>query len=163
MLKNKKIEVTKEGLESLKIELNHLKSVRRPEVITIIDEARKLGDLSENADYHSARELQAQIESEISKIQNIIDNAKIVKISSVNNQVTFGKVVKVLFVEKNREAVYKLVGKVESNPLENRISVDSPIGKSVLGKEVGERVLVQLENGKQFHIEILEIVNEKKA
>lgn len=162
MSSNRKVyELTQEGLNNLKQELKLLKEEKRPNAIQLLQEAKALGDLSENADYDAARDLQAKVESRIKEVETIIDNAKIVKVSKTNNQAAFGKTIKLLFIEKNKEVKYKLVGTVETDPNSQKISVDSPIGKAVMGRERGEVVLVQLQNGKSFNVEILEITNEQ--
>ncbi|NLN50130.1 MAG: transcription elongation factor GreA [Acholeplasmataceae bacterium] len=160
MPKKKKVfELTKEGLQTLKAELEQLKDVKRPEVVQLLQAARMQGDLSENADYDAARDLQARIESRIKEVENIIENAQIIRVTNSNNKITIGKTVKMKFVEKNKEATYKLVGTIEANPAQNKISIDSPVGRSILGKSLGDRVLVNLENGKTFHVEIVEVTN----
>lgn len=162
MTKNRKVyELTKEGLENLRKELRYLKDEQRPYAIGLLQDAKKLGDLSENADYDAARDLQAKVESRIKEIERIIENAKIIEVSNETNKVTFGKTVKLLLVEKNKEVKYRLVGTVETNPSEKKISVDSPVGKAIVGKERGDTALVQLENGRNFHVKVLEITNEQ--
>lgn len=162
MTSNRKVyELTQEGLNNLKQELRVLKEEKRPNAIQLLQEAKALGDLSENADYDAARDLQAKVESRIKEVETIIDNAKIIEISKTNNEAAFGKTIKLLFIEKDKVVKYKLVGTVETNPNSNKISVDSPIGKAVIGKERGDVVLVQLQNGKSFNVEILEITNEQ--
>jgi len=162
LTKNRKVyELTHEGLENLKSELKILKEEKRPNAIEMLQEAKALGDLSENADYDAARDLQAKVENRIKEVERIIDNAKIIETSTTNNQVDFGKTVKLLFIEKKKEVKYKLVGTVETDPKLNKISVDSPIGQAVIGRKKGDTVLVQLQNGKSFNVKILEITNEQ--
>lgn len=150
-------ELTKEGVEKLRAELEELKDVKRPEIVKQLQEARAQGDLSENADYDAAREAQARTEARIKEIENILDNHKIIRVTSNDDKVNIGKTVKIKFVEKNKEATYKLVGTIEANPAQNLISIDSPVGRSVLGAAVGDEVSVRLENGNTFHVEVLEI------
>ncbi len=155
---NKQVyELTKEGVSKLRAELDELKDVKRPEVLRQLQEARAQGDLSENADYDAAREAQARTEARIKEIENILENAKIIKVTSSDDKVNIGKTVKINFVERKKEATYKLVGTIEANPTLNMISIESPVGKAIIGLSVGERVLVRLENGKMFHVEVLEI------
>lgn len=155
---NKQVyELTKEGVLKLKAELDELKDVKRPEVLRQLQEARAQGDLSENADYDSAREAQARTEARIKEIENILENAKIIKVTTSDDKVNIGKTVKINFVERQKQATYKLVGTIEANPALNMISIESPVGKAIIGLSVGERVLVRLENGKMFHVEVLEI------
>ncbi len=155
---NKQVyELTKEGVSKLRAELDELKDVKRPEVLRQLQEARAQGDLSENADYDAAREAQARTEARIKEIENILENAKIIKVTSSDDKVNIGNTVKINFVERKKEATYKLVGTIEANPTLNMISIESPVGKAIIGLSVGERVLVRLENGKMFHVEVLEI------
>lgn len=158
--KRKVYELTEEGLENLKNELKVLKEEKRPNAVQMLQEAKKLGDLSENADYDAARDLQAKVESRIIEIENIIDKATIVKVSNSTNEVSFGKTVKLKYIENGNIVKYKLVGTIETNPVLNKISVDSPIGKAVLGKQRGDKVFVQLQSGKAFNVKIIEITNE---
>ncbi len=158
-IKKQVFELTKEGLQSLKNELEYLKDVKRPEVLNALQEARTQGDLSENADYDAAREAQARTEARIKEVENILENAKIIRISSATNKIQIGKTVKMRFIEKDKIVTYKLVGTIEANPALNKISIDSPVGKSILGAELGDKVLVNLENGKSFNLEILAVTN----
>ncbi len=150
-------ELTKEGVEKLRAELEELKDVKRPEVVRQLQEARAQGDLSENADYDAAREAQAQTEGRIKEIENILDNYKIIRVTSNDDKVNIGKTIKIKFIERKKEATYKLVGTIEANPAQNLISIESPVGKAVLGTSVGDTVSVRLENGNTFHVEVLEI------
>ncbi len=150
-------ELTKEGVEKLRAELEELKDVKRPEVVRQLQEARAQGDLSENADYDAAREAQARTEGRIKEIENILDNYKIIRVTSNDDKVNIGKTIKIKFIERKKEATYKLVGTIEANPAQNLISIESPVGKAVLGTSVGDTVSVRLENGNTFHVEVLEI------
>lgn len=158
--KRRVYELTQEGLENLKTELKILKEEKRPNAVQMLQEAKKLGDLSENADYDAARDLQAKVESRILEIENIVDKATIVQVSNSTNEASFGKTVKLKYIENGKIVKYKLVGTIETNPVLNKISVDSPIGKAVLGKQRGDTVFVQLQSGKSFNVKILEITNE---
>lgn len=150
-------ELTKEGVEKLRAELEELKDVKRPEVVRQLQEARAQGDLSENADYDAAREAQAHTEGRIKEIENILDNYKIIRVTSNDDKVNIGKTIKIKFIERKKEATYKLVGTIEANPAQNLISIESPVGKAVLGTSVGDTISVRLENGNTFHVEVLEI------
>lgn len=155
---NKQVfELTKEGVEKLTTELDYLKDVKRPEVVQQLQEARAQGDLSENADYDSAREAQARMEARIKEIENILENYKLIRVSTNDNRVNTGKTVKIRFVESKKESTYRLVGTIEANPFNNLISNESPVGRALIGLEVGETTEVRLENGNVFHIEVLEI------
>lgn len=148
--------LTKEGLEELKKELDELINVKRPANIQSIKEARALGDLSENADYDAARNEQARIEARIAEIETIIKNVKIIRTTS-DDIVNIGKQVKVEFVETKKQNTFSLVGSIEANPMENKISVESPLGKAMLNKVEGDEVEVKTETGRLFKIKILEI------
>ncbi|MBM7453666.1 transcription elongation factor GreA [Acholeplasma morum] len=157
MAKNKQVfELTQEGVDQLRAELSHLKDVKRPENVIALQEARAQGDLSENADYDAARDEQARIEARIKEIENILENFKLIKASS-DNKVTTGKTVTLFFVEKKKTVDYQLVGTIEANPMLNKISTDSPVGKAIIGAVEGDSVEVHLETGKSFHVQILDI------
>lgn len=157
MAKNKQVfELTQEGVEQLRAELAHLKDVKRPENVLALQEARAQGDLSENADYDAARDEQARIEARVKEIENILENFKLIKASN-DNKVATGKTVTLLFVEKQKETEYQLVGTIEANPMLNKISTDSPVGRAIIGSLVGDTVEVHLETGKLFHVQILDI------
>ncbi|MDY0211015.1 MAG: transcription elongation factor GreA [Acholeplasma sp.] len=157
MAKNKQVfELTQEGVDQLRAELTHLKDVKRPENVVALQEARAQGDLSENADYDAARDEQARIEARIKEIENILENFKLIKASS-DNKVTTGKTVTLLFVEKKKTVDYQLVGTIEANPMLNKISTDSPVGRAIIGAVEGDTLEVHLETGKVFHVQVLDI------
>lgn len=149
-------QLTQEGVDKLKLELIELKDVKRIENLEALKEARAQGDLSENADYDAARNEQARIEARIAEIENIIKNVKIIKTTS-EDIVNIGKQVIVRFVETKQEKEFFLVGSIEANPKENKISVESPIGKAMMNHAEGDLVEVKTETGKIFSIEIVEI------
>jgi transcription elongation factor GreA len=153
--KHKEIYLTQEGLDKVKEELNHLKTVSRPEVIRAIKEARALGDLSENADYHAAREEQAILEARIQDLEVMVEGAVIIS-ESKSNEVRIGATVTIKYVEDNEEEVYKIVGSKEADPFENRISNESPNAKAITGHKKGDVVTVDSPNGK-YKIEIVDI------
>jgi transcription elongation factor GreA len=166
-VKQQQYQLTQEGVDKLKSELKFLKEVKRPENIESLKEARAQGDLSENADYDAARNEQARIESRIQEIEIIIKNVKLIRKSS-EDKINIGKSVRVLFVDRNEEKTFDLVGSLEVDPLANKISVESAIGKALLDfarkKEesedknvIGSTVTVKTETGKIFDIKILEI------
>ena len=141
-----KVSITAEGKKALENELKELIS-RRPEIAEKIATARANGDLSENEDYTAARNKQKVVEGRILEIQDILLHSKVIR-SGKKDKVDLGSTVKVKLGEK--EVEYMLVGAVEANPLEKKISNESPIGKALLGKKIGESG--QLPNGKQFEI-----------
>lgn len=152
---NQAVYLTEEGLNNLKKELDDLINVKRPENINAIKEARALGDLSENADYHTARDEQAAIEDQIRKIENIIENAVIIT-AEKGNEVKIGNLVKIKYVDEQEQEEYKIVGSQEADPINNKISNESPIAQAILGYKAGDVVTVDSPNGK-YNIEIIEI------
>ncbi|MCK4357804.1 MAG: transcription elongation factor GreA [Candidatus Cloacimonetes bacterium] len=138
--------ISKQGLEKLKSKLQHLIQEERPDVIEQIAIARQFGDLSENAEYHAAKERQRFIEAEISKIQHKVSILKIIYPDMVNkNEVRFGAIVELFDLNKNKYVIYKVVGEDETGKENNirKISCNSPIAKALLGKKVGEEVKVK--------------------
>lgn len=147
-------ELTAEGFLELETELNELKNVRRPEVITALKEARAMGDLSENADYDAARNEQAQIEARIKELEYKLEHSKIVDVKK-GGSAGIGSVVTVQD-EDGDEEEYKLVSSVEADPFNNKISVESPIGLAIKGHKTGDTVLVESPNG-GYNIKILKV------
>lgn len=147
--------ITKEGLEELKLELENLTKVERPNIINAIKEARALGDLSENAEYHAAKEQQGQVESRIKELEYLIENATIIE-EGTSNEVRVGSTVEIKYVDDDEIEVYKIVGSTEADPFENKISNESPIAKVIMGKSVGDKVDVESPNG-NYQIEIISI------
>ena len=154
MAKAEKIMVTAEGYLDLENELNELKNVRRPQIIQAIKEARALGDLSENADYDAARDEQAQVESRIKELEYKLEHSEIIE-NKKKNQVSLGSTV-VIKYEDGEEDEYMIVGSLEADPFNNRISNESPIGVAVMGKKQGDVVSVASPNG-SYEVTIKEI------
>ena len=147
--------ITVQGLEKLKLELDELKNVKRPQIVAAIAEARSHGDLKENAEYHAAKEQQAQMESRVIEINDIIARANVIDVTKVENNgnIIFGSTVTVKDLESNKEKTYKIVGKDEADISKNLIYFKSPIGKSLIGKSLGEMVAVETPSGgKTFEI-----------
>lgn len=152
-----RIPITKEGLEKVKAELDKLQKVERPGNIRAIEEARAHGDISENAEYHAAKERQAFLDSKITDLESIIGRAEVIEIDDgPADRVVFGRTVLLYNVETDEETRYQLLGPYESEPEKGRISVNSPIGKALIGREVGDEVKVKTPGGIQ-EFEILEI------
>lgn len=145
---------TEEGLNNLKEELKQLESVERPKVSQQIADARDKGDLSENAEYDAAKEAQGLLEMKISKLKNVIANARILDESQIDDsKVLILSKVKIKNLKNNKEVEYTLVAESEADLKAKKISVDSPIGKGLLGKEKGEIADVQTPAGVvQFEI-----------
>lgn len=148
---------TAEGLKQLKDEIHDLKVVQRPKISQQIADARDKGDLSENAEYDAAKEAQGLLEAKISKLENLLANARLVDESQIDNSKVFIlSTVKLKNTANGAEMSYTLVAENEANLALKKISVDSPIGKGVLGKAVGEIAEVQVPAG-LVKFEILEI------
>lgn len=143
----KDILITEEGLEKMKNELQELMTVRRPEVISRIKGAKELGDLSENAEYSAAKEEQSFVEGRIQEIEEVIKHARIATSNAdCNGSIGIGCVVVVLV--DGEEDKFELVGPTESDPAKGKISVDSPVGKALLGHKVKDTVSVETPDGK---------------
>jgi transcription elongation factor GreA len=141
--------ITEEGLQKLKEELLYLKTKERPRISQQIAEAREKGDISENAEYDAAKEAQAMLELKISKLEAIIRNAKVVNRSKLDNSsVSILSKVKIKNLTNGKIMTYCIVPETEANLKEGKISVNSPIAKTLLGKKVGNKVDVQVPAGK---------------
>lgn len=155
MKKSKECLLTAAGFLKIEEELNELKTVKRPQVIEAIKDARSQGDLSENADYDAARNDQAELEARIKELEYMIENAKIIE-EAGDGSVAIGSKIKIQYIEDEDEDEYHIVGSLEADPFENRISNESPIGKAVLGRHAGDVVSVESPNG-SYEVKILEI------
>ncbi len=146
--KEEVFELSRAGADDLKSELERLKTVDRIQIREAIKEAREQGDLSENADYSSAREQQANIEARILEIENILKHAKIMDVNTVT----------VRYVDLNIEKTFQVVGTIEADPFNGKISNDSPLGKAVLGHEKGDIFHISTEDGKkELKVELIDI------
>ena len=151
-----KIELTKEGEAKLTKELRHLIDIDRPEVLDQLAAARAQGDLSENADYDAARNKQAEVEARIKEIENILANAEIIEEGKASTKkVGLGSTVTIKFVDNGKEASYMIVGTVESDPVNGKISNSCPLGEALVGKNVGD--IVEVKAIKTYKVEILKI------
>jgi len=147
--------ITVEGLEKLKLELDQLKNVKRPQVVAAIAEARSHGDLKENAEYHAAKEQQAQIESRVIEINDTIARANVIDIKKIENNgnIIFGSTVTVKELDADKKKTYKIVGKDEADISKNLIYFRSPIGKALIGKSLEDMIAVETPSGeKKFEI-----------
>ena len=151
----KEILLTSEGFLELEEELDNLKTVERPIVIEQIKEARAQGDLSENADYDAARNKQAEVEARIKEIEYMLQNAKIIE-KNDDHSVGLGSNVDILYVEDGEEESYSIVGSTEADPLDNKISNESPIGRAIIGKKEGDIVEIESPNG-NYQIKIVKV------
>ena len=143
---NTKNLMTEAGKKELEKELDQLINVRRPEIIKQIQEARDQGDLSENADYDAAKNVQAQVEARIKEIQDTLSNVKIIKEekgSASNKVVSVGSTITIKDFQDGKSYTYKIVGAIESDPSQNKISNECPLAKSVIGKKVNDEAYVK--------------------
>lgn len=145
----KQIPMTVRGAEQLREELDFLKNVRRPEIISAITEAREHGDLKENAEYHAAREQQGFCEGRIKEIESKLGNAQIIDVKNMINtgKVIFGSTVTLLNVNTDECVTYRIVGDDEANINDGLISVNSPIARGLVGKEIDDNVHIQTPGG----------------
>lgn len=145
---NKEVVLTYEGLKKLEKELDELKGVKRREIAERIKQSLSFGDISENSEYDDAKNEQAQIENRISHIENMLKNVKLIDEDEVSTEkVSIGSIVKLFDVKYNEEVEYHIVGSTETNPLEKRISNESPIGAALIGKKKGSVVKVLVPDG----------------
>ena len=148
---------SKEGMKKLKDELNQLEQVERPRVSNDIAEARDKGDLSENAEYHAAKEEQSLLEFKIAKLKEVVSNARIIDESKLDtSKILIHSIVKLKNLTNNMEFTYTLVADSETNIKEGKLAVNSPIGKGLLGKKVGDIAEIQVPSG-IMNFEILDI------
>lgn len=156
-MKEKKNVLTYEGLKKLEDEIQDLKVVKRKEVAQKIKEAREQGDLSENAEYDAAKDEQRDIEARIEEIEKILKNAEVVVEDEVDvNRINIGCKVRVYDITFEEEAEFKIVGSTEANSLAGKISNESPVGKALIGAQVGEVVNVETQAG-VMQFKVLEI------
>jgi transcription elongation factor GreA len=153
--------ITLAGKNRLEAELEQLVKVEREEIKVAISEARELGDLKENAEYHSAKEKQGIIEGRIAQLQGILARSRVVEVSKIKSKkIVFGATVCILDVEKNTRITYKIVGEDESEIRQNRISYSSPLGKALIGKEEGDTVIVKAPKGDvEYEVESFEFID----
>lgn len=153
-----RVYLTKEGLQNLKDELHHMKTVQRPKISQDIADARAQGDLSENAEYDAAKEAQGLLEARIAKMETTISEARLVDESKIDaSKARVLSTVKVKTLSNNTEQTYTLVAAAEADIFKGKISTKSPIGNGLLGKAVGDKVDINLPNGNTLSLEVLEI------
>lgn len=145
--------LTVKGAELLKTELNKLKTVDRPNVINAIAEARALGDLKENAEYHAAKDQQGLIEARIRYLESKIGNARIIDVTKIENtgKIIFGVTVSLINLETDQEIKYCIVGEDEADLKQNKLSVTSPIARGLIGKHVGDEVEIKTPSGLAYY------------
>ncbi len=162
MANEMKFKMSKERLDEIREELFYLETVREKEVSELIKEARSFGDLSENSEYDEAKTEQGKLYSKIAELRNILDNAEIIENDENVSHVTIGSKVKVLSLEDNEEEEYQIVGSQEANPMQGRISDDSPFGRGLMGHTVGENVSIEAPAG-HLQYKIISIENKLGA
>ena len=152
--------MSQERLDDLKKELEYCETVREKEVSELIKEARSFGDLSENSEYDEAKTEQGKLYSRIAELKDLIENAEIVEKQSVpgHDGVNLGSRVTILDVEENEEEVYEIVGSQEANPMQGRISDDSPIGQALFGHSAGDTIELETEMG-VLEFKVVAVVN----
>ncbi len=156
-----KYPMTQKGAQLLQEELARLKSVERSSVIQAIAEARSHGDISENAEYDAAKEKQAFIEGRIAEIESKLSQAQIIDISNLNSdgKVVFGATIRILDLESDEETSYQIVGDDEADVKIRKISVNTPVARSLIGKHIGDVVEVKVPNGiKEYEIIAIEFI-----
>jgi len=152
-----KMPITREGLEKLRQELHAIIAVDRPQNIKAIEEARAHGDLNENAEYHAAKERQSFLEAKRNELEMAISRSEVIEISNEPAEnIIFGSTVELNNLASNQTVTYQLVGPYESNPEDGKISVTSPLGKALIGKEEDDYIKLKTPGGVQ-EFEILEI------
>lgn len=157
MAEEKQNYMTEEGKNKLEEELNFLKTDRRTEIVERIKVARSFGDLSENSEYDAAKDEQAFVEGRIGQIENMLKTAIMIEEDKSNNfEVALGKSVTFKELPDGEKEMYTIVGSAESDPLEGKISNDSPMAQSLLGRRVGESVMVNTPGG-EIEVEIIEV------
>ncbi|WP_144292624.1 transcription elongation factor GreA [Rhodoligotrophos appendicifer] len=152
-----KVPMTANGHAALLDEVKHLKTVERPRIILAIQEARAHGDLSENAEYHAAKEQQAYMEARVAELEDKLSRAEIIDVSKLSGDtVKFGAIVTVVDEDTDEEAAYQIVGEFEADVKQGRISITSPIARALIGKGVGDTVEVNTPGGGKSY-EILKV------
>ena len=151
-----KIPLTRAGADKLETEMKHLKSVERPAIIKAIAEARELGDLKENAEYHSAREKQGFIEGRIKEIEAVMSRADIMDPAKLSGTIKFGATIEIVDEDTDEEKTYQIVGEPEADIENGKLNIKSPLARALIGKDEGDSVAVRTPGGTRSY-EILSI------
>lgn len=151
-----KIPMTRAGHSVLDSELKRLKSIERPAVIRAIAEAREHGDLSENAEYHAAREKQSFIEGRVKELESVLGRAEVIDISRMKGTIKFGATVKLVDEDTDEEKTFQLVGEPEADVEHGKLNIKSPLARALIGKDEGDSVVVRTPGGERSY-EILTI------
>jgi len=156
IIQMEKVPLTRSGAVRLEAEMKNLKSVERPTIIKAIAEARELGDLKENAEYHSAREKQGFIEGRIKELESILGRADIIDPASLSGTIKFGATVTLIDEETDEEKIYQVVGEPEANIESGKLNMRSPLARSLIGKEEGDSIEVRTPGGTRSY-EVLSV------
>jgi transcription elongation factor GreA len=159
MAEKKIIEITEEGYAAVLAEYNNLKDVLIPANIQALQDARSQGDLSENADYDAARDEQARLNARSLELENIIKNHKIIEVDK-SKKVSIGKNVNITYVDLGKTFDFAIVGTIEADPINGKISSESPLGKALMGAKKGDTVTVVSESGKESRVLINSVSNK---
>lgn len=151
--------LTKKDIEKIEEEIRYRKLELRPKALEDVKTARAQGDLSENFEYYAAKKFNRENNSRIEYLEKMLKNATIID-DDDNGGVSINNTVKIKFVEDGEFEKYKIVTSIRSNSTENKISIESPLGKSLLGKKIGDIVNIKLENGSSYSVEVIEIIKE---
>ena len=151
-----KIPMTRAGFDKLDSELKHLKSVERPAIIRAISEAREHGDLSENAEYHSAKEKQSFIEGRVKELEGVISLADVIDPTKMTGSIKFGATIHLVDEDTDEEKTYQIVGEYEADIENGKLNIKSPLARAMIGKEEGDSVEVRTPGGDRSY-EILKI------
>ena len=152
-----KIPLTRAGFDKIDAELKHLKSVERPAIIQAIAEARALGDLSENAEYHSAKEKQSVIEGRIKELEGVLSLAEVIDPTKLSGTIKFGATVELVDEDTDEERKYQIVGEYEADLENGKLNIKSPLARALIGKDEGDSVEVRTPGGDRSY-EILSVL-----
>jgi transcription elongation factor GreA len=152
------VPITKDGEKVIKEKLSQLKFIERPKISEAIAEARAHGDLKENAEYHAAKELQGLVEAKINEMESALSNAQVIDVKDIpeTGRVVFGSTVTLYDIDDDKEISYKIVGNLESDPGEGKISIDTPIAKGLIGKHIDDEIVI-ITPSKKLNYEVIDV------
>jgi len=152
------VPITKDGEKVIKEKLSQLKFIERPKISEAIAEARAHGDLKENAEYHAAKELQGLVEAKINEMESALSNAQVIDVKDIpeTGRVVFGSTVTLYDIDEDKEISYKIVGNLESDPDEGKISIDTPIAKGLIGKHIDDEIVI-ITPSKKLNYEVIDV------
>ena len=152
------VPITKDGEKVIKEKLSQLKFIERPKISEAIAEARAHGDLKENAEYHAAKELQGLVEAKINVMESALSNAQVIDVKDIpeTGRVVFGSTVTLYDINDDKEISYKIVGNLESDPDEGKISIDTPIAKGLIGKHIDDEIVI-ITPSKKLNYEVIDV------